>query len=616
MWRPQRGGGLGGASPGGRPGWLLDDEPEAESGTLHGEVLPGPSHRSDHGGDRYQATDHYSSADRHQAGDHASSSYPGSGYPQPGYAAGYGDQSAASPGGAEPAGYGSTSSSGYSGGDYAANGYQPAQHQPAQPQSGYHSSGYESGGYRSTDDYQPADYGAPAQEQPGYGAATGYGVGASDYQSRYPSQPPSSGYGSDYPAAGHQGSGPVGYGGEHVAGYSSPLDGGSRPDERYWSGGEPGQAQGQPTQAAWYPEQAHPAGDAHGAGWQQAGEWSPDGGLPGAGLGGDPQVTAAFPSRSPSDATAAMSAIGQDGAGDPFDYLYRSDREAAETMAVPSPPGPARTPTATRMLAPPAEAPPRSRRAPADGTSTGQPAPESGGRAARRRAATKPRGTTGSRVALAMGELLMTTGALALLFVIYQLWWTNVLADRAMTNKGSTLEQQWKKNPTLSPLPNDAFAFMYIPRLGSDYRKVVMQGVDKNKVLDKGAIGHYTETAMPGAAGNFSVAAHRNTHGEPFRYLNTLQVGDKVVVETGTTWYTYQLDKELPQTSPSNVGVISKVPKGGPFTKTGDYLTLTTCTPDFTSWYRLIWWGHLVSTQPRNANGPMPAALAGYTGAR
>jgi sortase A len=635
VWRPQRGGGLGGATSGGRPGWLLDDEPEeSASGTLHGHVLPGPSSRSEHYDDGYrpESADHYQS-------DYSSSSYASSGYPDSGYGAGYQDHSgsASSSGPGEAGGYGSSgyASGGYSGGgssgDYAPSGYQAqaAEHQPSHAEPAYHSTTYGSGGYRATDDgaagYRAADqssvdYGVASAGPVGYGGAS---PGASDHPSGYaghvPDQAhpasyasPAAGYGSEYAAADHHqpSGGPLGYGGDEPGGYASPGHGAPYHDEPYGSG-----ASGS---GGWYPEQSGAAAGSPGASWEQTAVWSPDGGRHGVGSAPDPQATSAFPAPLPAEETAAMSAVGGE-AGDPFDYLYRSGRAAAETMASPGPPGGARTPTATRMLAPPADAPPRARRpgpAGADGASADQSALDSGGRAARRRAAAKPKGTTSSRIALALGELLMTTGALALLFVIYQLWWTNVLADRAMNNKGTTLEQAWQKNPTLSPLPNDAFAFMYIPRLGSDYRKVVMQGVDKNKVLDKGAIGHYSETAMPGGVGNFSVAAHRNTHGEPFRYLNTLQVGDKVVVETGTKWYTYQLDKELPQTSPNNVGVISKVPKGGPYTTTGDYITLTTCTPDFTSWYRLIWWGHLVSTQPRDANGPLPAALAGYTGPR
>ena len=137
-----------------------------------------------------------------------------------------------------------------------------------------------------------------------------------------------------------------------------------------------------------------------------------------------------------------------------------------------------------------------------------------------------------------------------------------------------------------------------------------MQGVDKAKVLDKGAVGHYTTpaTAMPwDPTGNFAVAAHRRTYGEPFRYINQLRIGDHVVVETTHGWFVYALDKELPQTDPTNIGTIAPIPKGGPFTTPGRYITLTTCTPEWASTYRLIWWGHLVRVDP--LNGPPPAEL-------
>ena len=74
----------------------------------------------------------------------------------------------------------------------------------------------------------------------------------------------------------------------------------------------------------------------------------------------------------------------------------------------------------------------------------------------------------------------------------------------------------------------------------------IAEGVDKHKVLDKGMVGHYSgvrlDTAMPwDKKGNFAVAGHRNTHGEPFRYVNKLVTGDKVVVETESTYYTYEI---------------------------------------------------------------------------
>ena len=110
-----------------------------------------------------------------------------------------------------------------------------------------------------------------------------------------------------------------------------------------------------------------------------------------------------------------------------------------------------------------------------------------------------------------------------------------------------------------------------------------------------------------GLARRFALAGHRNTHGEPFRYINRLVPGDKVVVETSSTYYTYQVTSMLPQTSPSNIAVIDPIPAGSGFTQPGRYITLTTCTPEFTSTYRLIVWGKMVDEQPRSKG--LPAAL-------
>jgi sortase A len=217
------------------------------------------------------------------------------------------------------------------------------------------------------------------------------------------------------------------------------------------------------------------------------------------------------------------------------------------------------------------------------------------------------------------GEVLITLGAIMALYVVYTLWWTNVEADKAASAETNQIQQQFQQQlqlpstpggaPKSAFAPSEGFALMTIPAIGKTDIPV-MQGVDKAKVLDKGAVGHYTTpaTAMPwDPTGNFAVAAHRRTYGEPFRYINQLRVGDHVVVETSHGWYVYALDKELPQTDPNNIGTIAPIPKGGPYTKPGQYITLTTCTPEWASTYRLIWWGHLVRVDP--LNGPPPAEL-------
>ncbi|WP_425314671.1 class E sortase [Streptacidiphilus jiangxiensis] len=242
-----------------------------------------------------------------------------------------------------------------------------------------------------------------------------------------------------------------------------------------------------------------------------------------------------------------------------------------------------------------------------------------GGRAARRRAAKARKEGPGILAVRAFGELLITLGVVMILFVAYQLWWTNVRADEYASGQVSTLEHQWggdgssKNHPPYptSVAPGSKFAIIYIPKL--DVKTPIAEGTDKESILDNGLVGHYTgaqETAFPWASsGNFALAGHRNTHGEPFRYIPRLVPGDKIVVETAYDWYTYVVTSSLPQTSPNNVSVIAPVPPQSGFTGPGRYITLTTCTPEFTSTYRMAVWGKLVEDLPKSA-GHMPAALS------
>lgn len=236
-----------------------------------------------------------------------------------------------------------------------------------------------------------------------------------------------------------------------------------------------------------------------------------------------------------------------------------------------------------------------------------------GGRAHRRRAAHRARkdsvGVIASRV---VGELFITLGVVMLLFVAYQLWWTNVIAQRQAGGAASDLQHSWEKGDGRDRdagafSPGQGFAIIYIP--GLDVKAPIAQGTNKHKVLDRGMVGHYEDGALRAAMpwdrqGNFALAGHRNTHGEPFRYVNQLKPGDKIVVETKSTFYTYEMTTRLDQTSPANVRVIDPVPAGSGFTKPGRYITLTTCTPEFTSTYRMIVWGKMVDERPRSEGKP------------
>ena len=123
-----------------------------------------------------------------------------------------------------------------------------------------------------------------------------------------------------------------------------------------------------------------------------------------------------------------------------------------------------------------------------------------------------------------------------LLFVTYQLWWTNVRADQqaggAAQRPPGRLGRQQRQGDDPSAgrrfEPGEGFAILHIPKL--DVVVPIAQGISKPKVLDQGMVGHYGEeplkTAMPwDKTGNFALAGHRNTHGEPFRYINRLERG-------------------------------------------------------------------------------------------
>ncbi|MER7549301.1 class E sortase [Streptomyces anulatus] len=226
-----------------------------------------------------------------------------------------------------------------------------------------------------------------------------------------------------------------------------------------------------------------------------------------------------------------------------------------------------------------------------------------------RRAAKAAKDSPAVVASRAVGEVFISLGVLMLLFVTYQLWWTNIRAEQIAGKETNRIQDEWARGDRKPGVfaPGQGFAIMHIPKL--DVVVPIAEGIDKERVLDRGMLGHYGEgrlkTAMPSdKQGNFSVAGHRNTHGEPFRYINKLEPGDPIVVETQDAYYTYEMASILPQTAPSNISVIEPVPAGSGFKGPGRYLTMTTCTPEFTSTYRLIVWGKMVDERPRSQGKP------------
>ncbi|MFJ8865884.1 class E sortase [Streptomyces sp. NPDC102473] len=208
------------------------------------------------------------------------------------------------------------------------------------------------------------------------------------------------------------------------------------------------------------------------------------------------------------------------------------------------------------------------------------------------------------------GELLITAGLVLGLFVVYSLWWTNVLADREADKQGDTVRDRWAGGPGELDT-RDGIGFLHVPAMKNG-EVLVKKGTDTT-TLNNGIAGYYTDpvkSALPSAGqGNFALAAHRDGHGAKFHNIDKVKKGDAVVFETKDTWYVYKVFAELPETSKFNVDAIAPVPKGSGAKKAGRYITLTTCTPVYTSKYRYIVWGELVRTEKVDRDRTKPAEL-------
>jgi sortase A len=206
------------------------------------------------------------------------------------------------------------------------------------------------------------------------------------------------------------------------------------------------------------------------------------------------------------------------------------------------------------------------------------------------------------------GGLLIVIGLVCLGYVAWELYGTSYVAKKEQASVVAEVEKAWDKRDGTQVKSKGAVvsALVRIPKFGSDYAVPLLEGTT-DAVLT-GGYGHFLDSADPGKKGNFAVAAHRITHGEPLRRMPELQPGDEIIIETPTMVYTYVLDTggddlTVDFTAGWVVGELPDNPKKGgiePAQVEGQRLiTLTTCAELFHTDNRLIAFGHLVDKGPR-----------------
>ena len=278
-----------------------------------------------------------------------------------------------------------------------------------------------------------------------------------------------------------------------------------------------------------------------------------------------------------------------------------------------------------------------------------------------------PQKRTGGDVARTVlrgvGQTLITLGVVVLLFVVYEVYVTDLFGAQKQAEATSAIDQVWasaeseqtdtvvvqnpdqlvtdprQRTPNYEASLGQGFAKMYVPAFGADYVFTIIEGTDPDDLYI--GPGHYTDTQLPGQQGNFAVAGHRVSKGAPFNDLGLLASCDAVVVETLDDWFVYRVLPmaeeteawaDTPRPHCEGVGVQTGSYEGvygREITVPTDYaqvlpvphvtstevppdaqrmITLTTCHPQFSDAQRMIIHGVLVRSYSKSA-GFLPPEL-------
>lgn len=178
-------------------------------------------------------------------------------------------------------------------------------------------------------------------------------------------------------------------------------------------------------------------------------------------------------------------------------------------------------------------------------------------------------------VARGIGQTLITLGVVVLLFVVYEVYITDIFSAQKQNAATTKLDDTWQtpaagpsgsgasgtsgtetdvvtitdpnklvtdprsRKVDYTPLDGEGFAKIYIPSFGSDFHYTVIEGTSSVD-LETGP-GHYSDSQLPGQPGNFAIAGHRVSKGSPFNALGQLDSCDAIIIETKSDWFVYRM---------------------------------------------------------------------------
>ena len=140
-----------------------------------------------------------------------------------------------------------------------------------------------------------------------------------------------------------------------------------------------------------------------------------------------------------------------------------------------------------------------------------------------------------------VASVMMVSGALLIGDAGSTLLWQEPVSWFLVQHQQSNLEEALARPPARviqrKPLKGDALGKITIPAIGVS--RYVVEGTDTAS-LRKGP-GHYPSTPLPGERGTAAIAGHRTTYGAPFRRLNEVKRGDRVIVDMPYGRFVYRV---------------------------------------------------------------------------
>jgi len=142
-----------------------------------------------------------------------------------------------------------------------------------------------------------------------------------------------------------------------------------------------------------------------------------------------------------------------------------------------------------------------------------------------------------------VASVMMVSGTLLIADAAITLLWQEPVSAYVANQHQQELKTAFVDPPQRvirrQPLKGDSIARIEIPSIG--VAEYVVEGTDLES-LRKGP-GHYPETPLPGERGTAAIAGHRTTYGAPFRHIDELDPGDRIIIDMPDGRFIYRVEE-------------------------------------------------------------------------